>query len=141
MATAKKTPAKKAAAPAPKAAPASKTAPAKKAAAPAKKAAAPAKKVAAKAPAKKAAPAAKRTPNPAFMKALTPSAALAAVVGATPLPRTEVVSKMWVYIKKHNLQDATNRRAINADDKLKAVFGKAQVTMFEMAGLIGKHLK
>ena len=107
---------------------------------PAKKAAAPAKKVAAKAPAKKAAPA-KRTPNPAFMKALTPSAALAAVVGATPLPRTEVVSKMWVYIKKHNLQDSVNRRAINADDKLKAVFGKAQVTMFEMAGLIGKHLK
>ncbi|MFN5097521.1 MAG: SWIB/MDM2 domain-containing protein [Limnohabitans sp.] len=134
MATAKKTPAKKAAAPAKKAAPASK-------AAPAKKAAAPAKKVAAKAPAKKAAPAKKRTPNPAFMKALTPSPALAAVVGATPLPRTEVVSKMWVYIKKHKLQDATNRRAINADDKLKAVFGKAQVTMFEMAGLIGKHLK
>ena len=134
MATAKKTPAKKAAAPAKKAAPATK-------AAPAKKAAAPAKKVAAKAPAKKAAPATKRTPNPAFMKALTPSAALAAVVGATPLPRTEVVSKMWVYIKKHNLQDATNRRAINADDKLKAVFGKAQVTMFELAGLIGKHLK
>jgi upstream activation factor subunit UAF30 len=127
MATAKKTPAKKAAAPAKKAAPATK--------------AAPAKQVAAKAPAKKAAPATKRTPNPAFMKALTPSAALAAVVGATPLPRTEVVSKMWVYIKKHNLQDSVNRRAINADDKLKAVFGKAQVTMFEMAGLIGKHLK
>ena len=134
MATAKKTPAKKAAAPAKKAAPATK-------AAPAKKAAAPAKKVAAKAPAKKAAPATKRTPNPAFMKALTPSAALAAVVGAAPLPRTEVVSKMWVYIKKHKLQDNVNRRAINADDKLKAVFGKAQVTMFEMAGLIGKHLK
>lgn len=75
------------------------------------------------------------------MKALTPSAELAAVVGANPLPRTEVVSKMWVYIKKHNLQDSVNRRAINADDKLKAVFGKAQVTMFEMAGLIGKHLK
>jgi len=125
MATAKKPPATKAA-PAKKAAPATKAAPAKKAAAPAKKAAAPAKK---------------RTPNPAFMKALTPSAALAAVVGATPLPRTEVVSKMWVYIKKHNLQDSVNRRAINADDKLKAVFGKAQVTMFEMAGLIGKHLK
>ncbi|MCO4088589.1 MAG: hypothetical protein HEQ17_06450 [Limnohabitans sp.] len=130
MATAKKSPAKKAAAPAKKAASASKAAPAKKAAAPAKKVAA-----------KKAAPAKKRTPNPAFMKALTPSSALAAVVGATPLPRTEVVSKMWVYIKKHKLQDATNRRAINADDKLKAVFGKAQVTMFEMAGLIGKHLK
>ena len=148
MATAKKTPAKKAAAPVKKAAPATKAAPAKKAAAPAKKAAAPAKKaaapakkVAAKAPAKKAAPATKRTPNPAFMKALTPSAALAAVVGAAPLPRTEVVSKMWVYIKKHKLQDSVNRRAINADDKLKAVFGKAQVTMFEMAGLIGKHLK
>ena len=141
MATAKKTPAKKAAAPAKKAAPAAKAAPAKKAAAPAKKAAAPAKKVAAKAPAKKATPATKRTPNPAFMKALTPSAALAAVVGAAPLPRTEVVNKMWVYIKKHKLQDSVNRRAINADDKLKAVFGKAQVTMFEMAGLIGKHLK
>ena len=133
MATAKKTPAKKAAAPAKKAAPATK-------AAPAKKAAAPAKKVAAKAPAKKAAPATKRTPNPAFMKALTPSAALAAVVGAAPLPRTEVVSKMWVYIKKHNLQDKVNKRNINADDKLKAVFGKAQVTMFELASLIGKHL-
>jgi upstream activation factor subunit UAF30 len=103
--------------------------------------AAPAKKVAVKATAEKVTPAKKRTPNPAFMKALTPSAALAAVVGATPLPRTEVVSKMWVYIKKHNLQDSVNRRAINADDKLKAVFGKAQVTMFEMAGLIGKHLK
>lgn len=75
------------------------------------------------------------------MKALTPSAALAAVVGAAPLPRTEVISKMWTYIKQHNLQDAENRRAINADVKLKAVFGKPQVTMFEMAGLIGKHLK
>lgn len=75
------------------------------------------------------------------MKALTPSAALAAVVGSTPLARTEVVSKMWAYIKKHGLQDAVNKRAINADEKLKAVFNKAQVTMFEMAGLIGKHLK
>jgi chromatin remodeling complex protein RSC6 len=63
------------------------------------------------------------------------------VVGAAPLPRTEVVRKMWVYIKKHGLQDAVNKRNINADDKLKAVFGKAQVTMFELAGLIGKHLK
>jgi len=119
MATAKKTPAKKAA-------PAKKVATAK---------AAPAKKVAAKAPAKK------RTPNAAFMKALTPSAALAAVVGAAPLPRTEVVSKLWVYIKKHGLQDSVNKRNINADEKLKAIFGKAQVTMFELAGLIGKHLK
>jgi chromatin remodeling complex protein RSC6 len=71
------------------------------------------------------------------MKPLTPSAALAAVVGAAPLPRTEVVSKLWTYIKKHKLQDAANKRNINADDKLKAVFGKAQVSMFEMAGLIG----
>ena len=116
-----------------KKAPAAKAAPAKKVTA-TKKAAAPAKKVAAKAPAKK------RAVNAAFMKPLTPSAALAAVVGATPLPRTEVVSKLWVYIKKHKLQDATNKRNINSDDKLKAVFGKAQVTMFEMAGLIGKHL-
>jgi chromatin remodeling complex protein RSC6 len=75
------------------------------------------------------------------MKALTPIAALAAVVGAAPLPRTEVVSKLWVYIKKNGLQDKVNKRNINADDKLKAVFGKAQVTMFELAGLIGKHLK
>jgi len=138
MATAKKAPAKKAAAPAKKAAPAKAAAPAKKVAtkaAPAKKAAAPAKKAAApKAPAKK------RTANAAFMKALTPSAALAAVVGAAPLPRTEVVSKLWAYIKKNGLQDATNKRNINSDAKLKEVFGKAQVTMFEMAGLIGKHL-
>ncbi len=75
------------------------------------------------------------------MKALTPSAALAAVVGATPLPRTEVVSKLWVYIKKHKLQDEVNKRMINADAKLKEVFSKDQVSMFEMAGLIGKHLK
>ena len=74
------------------------------------------------------------------MKPLTPSPALAAVVGAKPLARTEVVSHLWTYIKKHKLQDATNKRNINADAKLKEVFGKAQVTMFEMAGLIGKHL-
>ncbi|MFZ3160240.1 MAG: SWIB/MDM2 domain-containing protein [Rhodoferax sp.] len=146
MATAKKAPAKKAApvtqaAPAKKAAPAKAAAPAKKvaakAAAPAKKAAASAKKAA---PAKKA-PAAKRTVNSAFMKALTPSAALAAIVGGKPLPRTEVVKQLWVYIKANKLQDAINKRLINADAKLKEVFGKAQVTMFEMAGLIGKHLK
>jgi upstream activation factor subunit UAF30 len=89
----------------------------------------------------KKAPAKKRTPNAAFMKALTPSAALAAVVGAAALPRTEVVSKLWVYIKKNNLQDKLNKRMVNADAKLKEVFGKAQVSMFEMAGLIGKHLK
>ncbi|MGH8846262.1 MAG: SWIB/MDM2 domain-containing protein [Polaromonas sp.] len=152
MATAKKAPAKKA--PAKKAAPAKKVAakkaaPAKKVAAkkaaPAKpvaaKKAAPAKKVAAKKPAAKKAPAKKRTPNAAFMKALTLSPALAAVVGDKPLPRTEIVSKLWVYIKSKGLQDKINKRMINADEKLKAVFGKAQVSMFEMAGLIGKHVK
>ena len=82
----------------------------------------------------------KRAPNAAFMKPLTPSADLAAVVGASPLPRTEVIKKLWDYIKAHNLQDAQNKRNINADDKLAKVFGKKQVTMFEMAGLVGKHL-
>ena len=89
----------------------------------------------------KKAPAKKRPPNAAFMKPMTPSAALAAVIGSHAVPRTEVVSKLWTYIKKHGLQDKVNKRNINADDKLKAVFGKAQVTMFELAGLIGKHLK
>jgi chromatin remodeling complex protein RSC6 len=153
-ATAKKAPAKKAAAPAKKAAAkkapaAKKAAPAKKAAAPAKKAAAPAKKATAKkaaapakkAPAKKAAPAKKRTPNAAFMKPLTPDQQLAAVVGTAPLPRTEIVSKLWAYIKKNKLQDQANKRMVNADDKLRALFGKGQVSMFEMAGLIGKHVK
>lgn len=80
--------------------------------------------------------------NAAFMKALQPSDALAAVVGAKPLPRTEVVKKLWVYIKKYKLQDAKNRRNINADDALKAVFGgKKQVNMFEMTKLVSKHLK
>jgi upstream activation factor subunit UAF30 len=143
-APAKKAPAKKAAAkkaPAKKAA-AKKAAPAKKAAA---KKAAPAKKATAKkaAPAKKAAkaPAKKRTPNAAFMKPLTPDASLAAVVGNAPLPRTEIVSKLWAYIKKNKLQDQANKRMVNADDKLKVLFGKNQVSMFEMAGLIGKHVK
>jgi upstream activation factor subunit UAF30 len=107
----------------------------------AKKAAkkAPAKKAAAKkAPAKKA----KRAPNPAFMKAMTPSAQLAPVVGANPMPRTEVTKKLWQYIKKNNLQDAKNRRMINADDKLKPIFGgKGQVSMFDMTKLVNKHLK
>jgi chromatin remodeling complex protein RSC6 len=85
--------------------------------------------------------AAKRKPNAAFMKAMTPSAALAAIVGASPLPRTEVTKKVWDYIKKNKLQDAVNRRNINADDKLKAVLGKAKVTMFEMTKLISSHLK
>jgi upstream activation factor subunit UAF30 len=136
---AKKAPAKK---PAAKKAPAKKAAPAKKPAAkkaPAKKAAA--KKAPAKKAAAKKAPAKKRTPNAAFMKALTPSAALAAVVGSKPLARTEVVKKMWDYIKANKLQDQVNKRMVNADAKLKEVFGKAKVSMFEMAGLIGKHLK
>jgi chromatin remodeling complex protein RSC6 len=100
-----------------------------------------AKKAPAKtAAAKDAAPAKKRTPNAAFMKALTPSPALAAVVGSAPLPRTEIISKLWVYIKANNLQDAANKRNINADAKLKELFGKPQVSMFELAGLIGKHV-
>jgi chromatin remodeling complex protein RSC6 len=141
----KKATAKKAAAP--------KKATAKKAAAPkkatAKKVAAPkatAKKAAApKATAKKAAaPKMKsaRKPNAAFMKPLNPSKELAEIVGGSPIPRTEVMKKVWAYIKKNNLQDAKNRRAINADDKLKAVFGgKKQVTMFEMTKLVSNHLK
>jgi chromatin remodeling complex protein RSC6 len=97
-----------------------------------------------KAPAKKAAkkPAAKRKPNAAFMKAMQPSSTLAAVVGASPMPRTEVTKKIWDYIKKNKLQDAVNRRLINADDKLKAVFGgKNKVSMFEMTKLVSNHLK
>lgn len=123
MATAPKAPAKKAAP--------EKTVAAKKVA--------PAKDAAAKS--KAAVPAKKRTPNPAFMKALTLSPELSAVVGDQPLPRTEIVSKLWIYIKANNLQDQANKRMINADAKLLAVFGKPQVSMFEMAGLIGKHVK
>ena len=128
-----KAPAKKAAAPAKTVA-----APAKTATVVAKKAAAPAKVAAA---AKKAAPAAKRAPNAAFMKALMPSAALAAVIGDKPMPRTEVTKKLWEYIKKNKLQDAAKKTMINADAKLKEVFKKAQVSMFEMTKLVGQHLK
>ena len=79
--------------------------------------------------------------NSAFMAPLTPDAALAAVVGSSPLPRTEVTKKIWDYIKKHGLQDKDNRRMINADDKLKPIFGgKKQVSMFEMTALVSKHL-
>ena len=135
MATAKKAakkPAKKPAAKKPAAKkPAAKKAPAKKAAP---------KKTAPKKAAKK--PATKRKPNAAFMKAMTPSGALAAVVGAMPLPRTEVTKKIWDYIKKNKLQDSINRRLINADEKLRQVFGgKKQVSMFEMTKLVSKHLK
>jgi upstream activation factor subunit UAF30 len=94
-----------------------------------------------KAPAAKAAaPAKKRTPNAAFMKAMTPSATLAAIVGSSPLPRTEVTKKVWEYIKKNKLQDATNKRMINADAKLNGIFQKPQVSMFEMTKLINQHL-
>jgi upstream activation factor subunit UAF30 len=80
--------------------------------------------------------------NAAFMKKLQPDAALGEVVGSSPLPRTEVVKKLWVYIKKHGLQDSKNRRNINADAKLSAVFGgKKSVNMFEMTKLVSKHLK
>jgi len=134
MATAKKAAKKSAKKPAAKK-PAKKPA-AKKSAkkAPAKKA--PAKKAAAKKPASK------RKPNAAFMKAMTPSSTLAAVVGSMPLPRTEVTKKIWDYIKKNKLQDAVNRRLINADEKLRAVFGgKGKVSMFEMTKLVSNHLK
>ena len=84
----------------------------------------------------------KRKPNAAFMKPMNPTAALGAVIGTGAMPRTEVTKKIWIYIKKHNLQDKKNRRNINADDKLKPVFGgKAQVSMFEMTKLVNKHLK
>ncbi len=125
MATAKKAPAK--------AAVATKAAPAKKAAVAAK---APAKKAAAKT----AAPAVKRTANAAFMKPVTPSPQLAAIIGATPMPRTEVTKKLWEYIKAHKLQDAAKKTNINADAKLKEIFKKPQVTMFEMTKLVSAHL-
>jgi chromatin remodeling complex protein RSC6 len=137
MATAKKAAKKPAAKKATAKKPAAKKAVVKKVAA--KKAAAK------KAPAKKAAvkkAAAKRKPNAAFMKAMTPSAVLAAVIGAAPAPRTEVTKKIWDYIKKNKLQDALNKRLINADEKLRAVFGgKSKVSMFEMTKLVSGHLK
>ena len=136
MATAKKAAKKSAKRPAAKKAPAKKPA-AKKA--PAKKA--PAKKAPAKKPAAKKSTA-KRKPNAAFMKPMTPSAMLAAVVGSMPMPRTDVTKKIWDYIKKNKLQDSINRRLINADEKLKAVFnGKPTVNMFEMTKLVNGHLK
>jgi upstream activation factor subunit UAF30 len=125
MATAKKAPAKST--------PAKTAAPAKKAVV--------AKTAAAKPAAKKtAAPAVKRSPNAAFMKAVTPSPQLAAIIGSTPMPRTEVTKKLWEYIKAHNLQDAAKRTNINADAKLKEIFKKPQVSMFEMTKLVSAHL-
>ena len=84
---------------------------------------------------------AKRKPNPEFMKPVTPDAALAAVVGAKPLPRTQLTKKLWDYIKKNKLQDQKNKSNVNADDALKVVFGgKKQVSMFEMTKLVNKHV-
>jgi chromatin remodeling complex protein RSC6 len=129
MATAKKAPAKKA--------PAKKAAPKKPPTKAVKAKAAPAKKAAAK----KAAPAKKRAPSAAFMKAMTPSAALAAVIGDRAMPRTEVTKKLWEYIKKNGLQDQAKKTMINADARLKEIFKKAQVSMFEMTKLVSAHLK
>jgi chromatin remodeling complex protein RSC6 len=101
------------------------------------------KKVAKKSTAKKATTKkakTKRKPNAAFMKPLTPSAALSLVIGAKAIPRTQVVKKLWQYIRTHGLQDSKNRRNINADAKLKPIFGKNTVSMFEMTKLVSKHL-
>ena len=103
-----------------------------------------ARKKAAKKAAKKSAKKSsrKRTPNAAFMRPVTPDTQLSAVVGSSPLPRTELTKKLWGYIKRKGLQDQKNRRMINADDNLRAVFGgKSQVSMFDMTKLVNKHLK
>jgi upstream activation factor subunit UAF30 len=84
--------------------------------------------------------AAKRTPNPAFMKPMTPSSQLAAVVGANPAPRTEITKKLWDYIKKKGLQDPNEKRMINADENLRPIFKKDRVSMFDMTKLVNKHL-
>ena len=129
MATKKKAAKKAAKKPAKKAAPkkAKKAAPKKAAKKPAPKKAAPKKKSA-------------RKPNAAFMKALTPSSTLAAVIGSNPVPRTEAVKKIWDHIKKNGLQDSANRRMINADEKLRPLFGKDQISMFDLAKILSKHL-
>jgi upstream activation factor subunit UAF30 len=109
---------------------AKKKAAAKKTAKPARKAAAKKKKTGG------------RKPNAAFMAPVTPSATLSEVVGSKPLPRTELTKKLWAYIKKNGLQDAKNRRMINADDRLRPIFGgKSQVSMFDMTKLVNKHVK
>ena len=133
MATAKKKAAKK---------PAAKKSAAKKPAAKKTAAKTAAKKAPAKKAAKPAAPKAPRKPNAACMKPMNPSAVLGAVIGMMPMPRTEVTKKIWDYIKKNKLQDAINKRMINADEKLKAVFGgKPKVSMFEMTKMVSNHLK
>jgi len=115
---------------------------AKKAAKKAAKKSAPKKAAKKAAPKKKAAKKSARKPNAAFMTPLTPSATLAEVIGSKPIPRTEIVKKIWDYIKKNNLQDKKNRRMINADAKLKPIFGnKDQISMFELAKVVNKHVK
>ena len=137
MATAKKKAAKK---PAAKKTAAKKPAAKKAAKSAAKKA--PAKTAAKKAAKKSAAPKKPRKPNAAFMKPMNPSQTLGSVIGMMPMPRTEVTKKIWDYIKKNKLQDAVNKRMINADEKLRAVFGgKGKVSMFEMTKLVSNHLK
>ena len=120
---------------------AAKKAPAKAAKKAAPKKAAP-QKAAPKKAAKKAAPKkSARKPNAAFMAPLTPDTTLGEVIGSKPLPRTEIIKKIWEYIKKNNLQDKTNKRMINADAKLKPLFGKAQISMFELAKVVNSHIK
>jgi len=92
-------------------------------------------------PAKKAAKKSKRKPNAAFMVPLAPSSTLAEVVGSKPLPRTDIIKKIWDYIKKNNLQDKKNRRMINADSKLRPLFGKDQISMFDLAKVVSKNVK
>lgn len=135
MAKAKKAAAKKVA----KKKPAAKKAPAKKVVKKAAKKAV--KKAAPKKAAKKAVKKTKRKASPALMKPMTPSATLAVVVGSKPIPRGQITKNLWAYIKKNGLQDKNNRRQINADDKLKAIFGgKSSVSMFEMTKLVSKHI-
>jgi upstream activation factor subunit UAF30 len=105
------------------------------------KKAAPKKKVAKKAAPKAAKKKSARKPNAAFMAPLNASPALAEVIGSKPLPRTEIVKKIWEYIRKNKLQDSKNRRMINADTKLKPLFGKDQISMFELAKVVNKHVK
>jgi upstream activation factor subunit UAF30 len=100
-----------------------------------------AKKVAKKAAPKAAKKKSARKPNAAFMAPLTASPVLAEVIGTKPLPRTEIVKKIWDYIRKNNLQDKKNRRMINADTKLKPLFGKDQISMFDLAKIVSKHVK
>jgi len=109
---------------------------------PAKKAAKKTTKKAVKRTAKKAAKKkSARKPNAAFMKPMMPTGPLAAIIGSIPMPRTEVTSQIWKYIKRNNLQDKANRRMINADEKLRALFGKAQASMFELTKYVSKHLR